>query len=175
MNTAPDYRRDLVIKYAPQLTGFALTVQGWENLSSIDKEDLFIRAQRLDQTTQTVSRLTEQPSTSAAATIPESKKSNSGRTLGTSKSSSKSLEHRRDYQREYYQRHKERAKEYQRRYALRQREERAKPRNGRDPKFKAVREVIKRSYHTGDIMHAPTEKAIKMFEKIIKGERGFVM
>jgi len=82
-------------------------------------------------------------------------------------------EARREYQRRYYQMHKEKAKEYQRQYNLTHKK---KARAGRGKSsFSASREVVRTTFNTSDIMHAPVEKTLKMLEKIIKGERMFTM
>ncbi len=82
-------------------------------------------------------------------------------------------EARREYQRRYYQMHKEKAKEYQRQYNLTHKK---KARAGRGKSsFAANREVVRTTFNTADIMHAPVEKTLKMLEKIIKGERMFTM
>lgn len=82
-------------------------------------------------------------------------------------------EARREYQRRYYQMHKEKAKEYQRQYNLTHKKK-ARGSRGKTA-FTAPREVIRITFNTGDIMHAPVEKTLKMLEKIIKGERMFTM
>ena len=82
-------------------------------------------------------------------------------------------EARREYQRRYYQMHKEKAKEYQRQYNLTHKK---KARAGRGKSsFMAAREVVRSTFNTADLMHAPVEKSIKMLEKILKGERMFTM
>ncbi len=82
-------------------------------------------------------------------------------------------EARREYQRRYYQMHKEKAKEYQRQYNLTHKK---KARGGRGrASFTAPREVVRTTFNTADLMHAPVEKTVRMLEKIIKGERFFTM
>lgn len=82
-------------------------------------------------------------------------------------------EARREYQRRYYQMHKEKAKEYQRQYNLTHKK---KARVGRGKSnMIASREVVRSTFNTGDIMHSPVEKTLKILEKIIKGERLFTM
>ncbi len=82
-------------------------------------------------------------------------------------------EARREYQRRYYQMHKEKAKEYQRQYNLTHKK---KARGGRGKtSFLQSREVVRSTFNTGDIMHSPVEKTLKMLEKIIRGERLFTM
>jgi len=82
-------------------------------------------------------------------------------------------EARREYQRRYYQLHKEKAKEYQRQYNLTHKK---KARGGRGKaNFVAPREVVRMTFNTSDIMHAPVEKTLRMLEKIINGERLFTM
>ena len=82
-------------------------------------------------------------------------------------------EARREYQRRYYQMHKEKAKEYQRQYNLTHKK---KAGSGRGKTgFSAQREVVRKTFNTADIMHAPVEKTLKMLEKIIRGERLFTM
>jgi len=82
-------------------------------------------------------------------------------------------EARREYQRRYYQMHKEKAKEYQRQYNLTHKK---KARGGRGKaNFVCPREVVRATFNTSDIMHAPVEKTLKILEKIISGERLFTM
>jgi len=82
-------------------------------------------------------------------------------------------EARREYQRRYYQMHKEKAKEYQRQYNLKHKK---KVRGGRGKSgFSAPREVVRTTFNSSDIMHAPVEKAARILDKIIKGERLFTM
>jgi len=82
-------------------------------------------------------------------------------------------EARREYQRRYYQMHKEKAKEYQRQYNLTHKK---KARGGRGKaNFDCPREVVRSTFNTSDIMHAPVEKTLKILEKIISGERLFTM
>ncbi|MBD3331280.1 hypothetical protein GF356_00400 [candidate division GN15 bacterium] len=81
-------------------------------------------------------------------------------------------EARREYQRRYYQMHKEKAKEYQRQYNLTHKK---KARGRGKSSFTAPREVVRTTFNTGDLMHAPVEKTLKMLEKIISGERLFTM
>lgn len=82
-------------------------------------------------------------------------------------------EARREYQRRYYQMHKEKAKEYQRQYNLTHKK---KARAGRGKSsFTAAREVVRTTFNTSDLMHAPVEKSLKMLEKILRGERMFTM
>lgn len=90
-----------------------------------------------------------------------------------SKSKLSTAEARREYQRRYYQMHKEKAKEYQRQYNLTHKK---KARGGRGRNsFTAPREVVRSTFSTADIMHSPAEKAVRILEKIIKGERLFTM
>ncbi len=82
-------------------------------------------------------------------------------------------EARREYQRRYYQMHKEKAKEYQRQYNLTHKK---KARGGRGKSgFTCPREVVRSTFNSADIMHAPVEKTLQILEKIIKGERFFTM
>ncbi len=82
-------------------------------------------------------------------------------------------EARREYQRRYYQLHKDKAKEYQRQYNL---SHKKKVRGGRGKaNFVCPREVVRGTFNTADIMHAPVEKTLKILEKIISGERLFTM
>lgn len=91
----------------------------------------------------------------------------------TTKGKLSTAEARREYQRQYYQKHKEKAKEYQRQYNLTHKK---KARGARGKaSFIAPREVVRSTFNTSDIMHAPVEKTLKMLEKIIKGERLFTM
>ncbi len=100
---------------------------------------------------------------------PESKP----RVKGVSKAKLSTAEARREYQRRYYQMHKEKAKEYQRQYNLTHKK---KARGGRGKSsFTAPREVVRTTFNTADLMHAPVEKTVKMLEKIIRGERMFTM
>ena len=90
-----------------------------------------------------------------------------------SQSSLSTAEARREYQRRYYQMHKEKAKEYQRQYNLTHKK---KARGGRGrSSFTAPREVVRSTFNTSDLMHAPVEKTVKMLEAIIKGDRLFTM
>ncbi|MEA2030316.1 MAG: hypothetical protein U9N55_01810 [candidate division Zixibacteria bacterium] len=82
-------------------------------------------------------------------------------------------EARREYQRQYYQEHKEKAKEYQRQYNLTHKKK-VRGEAGRLD-FKCPREVIRTTFNSTDLMHAPVEKTIQMLEKIIKGDRFFTM
>lgn len=92
---------------------------------------------------------------------------------GAKKGKLSNAEARREYQRRYYQMHKEKAKEYQRQYNLTHKK---KARGGRGKaSFTAPREVVRSTFNTADLMHAPVEKTVKMLEKIIKGERLFTM
>ncbi|HOP08027.1 MAG TPA: hypothetical protein PLF13_12130 [candidate division Zixibacteria bacterium] len=92
---------------------------------------------------------------------------------GARKGKLSTAEARREYQRRYYQMHKEKAKEYQRQYNLTHKK---KARGGRGKaSFTAPREVVRTTFNTADLMHAPVEKTVKMLEKIIKGERFFTM
>ena len=82
-------------------------------------------------------------------------------------------EARREYQRRYYQLHKDKAKEYQRQHNL---SHKKKVRGGRGKaNFVCPREVVRGTFNTTDIMHAPVEKTLKILEKIISGERLFTM
>ena len=101
-----------------------------------------------------------------AATGTEEKKPRKGGKLSTA-------EARREYQRRYYQMHKEKAKEYQRQYNLTHKKK-ANGAKGRDG-FTAPREVVRTTFNSTDLMHAPVEKTVRMLEKIIKGERFFTM
>jgi len=115
-----------------------------------------------------VSRISRSAPTKAVET-PEVKADD----LAQPRSKLSTAEARREYQRRYYQMHKEKAKEYQRQYNLTHKK---KARGGRGKSaFSASREVVRSTFNTGDIMHSPVEKTIKMLEKIIKGERLFTM
>ncbi|RKX29827.1 MAG: hypothetical protein DRP47_00755 [Candidatus Zixiibacteriota bacterium] len=92
---------------------------------------------------------------------------------GRKKGKLSNAEARREYQRRYYQMHKEKAKEYQRQYNLTHKK---KARGGVGvPSFECPREVVRTTFNSFDIMHAPVEKTLEMLEKIIKGERFFTM
>jgi len=107
------------------------------------------------------------PSGSAESTAKTSRK------ITKKKGKLSTPEARREYQRRYYQLHKEKAKEYQRQYNLTHKK---KARGGRGKaNFVAPREVVRMTFNTSDIMHAPVEKTLKMLEKIINGERLFTM
>ena len=82
-------------------------------------------------------------------------------------------EARREYQRRYYQLHKDKAKVYQIHYNL---SHKYKVRGvlGK-ANFICPREVVRGTFNTADIMHAPVEKTLKILEKIISGERLFTM
>ncbi|MCB2231369.1 hypothetical protein KQH82_11695 [bacterium] len=88
------------------------------------------------------------------------------------KSKLSTAEARREYQRRYYQMHKEKAKEYQRQYNLTHKK---KARGRGKSSFSAPREVVRSTFNTSDIMHAPVEKTVRMLEQIIKGDRFFTM
>lgn len=90
-----------------------------------------------------------------------------------SRSKLSTAEARREYQRRYYQMHKEKAKEYQRQYNLTHKK---KARAGRGKSsFTAPREVVRSTFNTSDLMHAPAEKTVRMLEQIIRGDRLFTM
>ena len=92
---------------------------------------------------------------------------------GRKKGALSTAEARREYQRRYYQMHKEKAKEYQRQYNLTHKK---KLRAGRGKSsFVAPREVIRTTFHSSDLMHAPVEKTVRMIDKILSGERFFTM
>ena len=90
-----------------------------------------------------------------------------------SKGTLSNAEARREYQRRYYQMHKEKAKEYQRQYNLTHKKK-ARGGHGRTG-FTAPREVVRTTFNSTDLMHAPVEKTIRILEKIIRGERFFTM
>ena len=78
----------------------------------------------------------------------------------TKKGRLSTAEARREYQRRYYQMHKEKAKEYQRQYNLTHKK---KLRSGRGKSGQsAAREVVRSTFNTSDIMHAPIEKTIRI-------------
>ena len=111
--------------------------------------------------------------TNKAAPAMTDVKSDSTQTRGATKLRLSTAEARREYQRRYYQMHKEKAKEYQRQYNLTHEK---KARGGRGKtNFTAPREVVRTTFNTSDLMHAPVEKTVKMLEKIIRGERMFTM
>ncbi|MBU0984273.1 MAG: hypothetical protein KKA42_10420 [candidate division Zixibacteria bacterium] len=91
----------------------------------------------------------------------------------TGRSRLSTAEARREYQRRYYQMHKEKAKEYQRQYNLTHKKKARAGRGKND--LIAPREVVRTTFNTADLMHAPVEKTLKMLEKIIRGERMFTM
>ncbi len=106
-----------------------------------------------------------------AKTTADSAKKAAG--TGGKKGKLSTAEARREYQRRYYQMHKEKAKEYQRQYNLTHKK---KVRGGRGRSgFTCPREVVKTTFNTTDLMHAPVEKTLNMLEKIIRGERFFTM
>jgi len=112
---------------------------------------------------------TEKPSQDKASTDSEGKAPEKE----AKKGKLSTAEARREYQRRYYQMHKEKAKEYQRQYNLTHKK---KARGGRGKaSFTAPREVVRTTFNTADLMHAPVEKTVKMLEKIISGERFFTM
>ena len=78
----------------------------------------------------------------------------------------------REYQARYYQLHKEKAKEYQRQYQLAHKRKRS-GRHG-SARFARPCEVIKHTFKSSDIIHAPAEKAVRMIEQILSGHRLFV-
>jgi len=111
--------------------------------------------------------------TPAKPSTDSSGKQDSERKQGAGKGKLSTAEARREYQRRYYQMHKEKAKEYQRQYNLTHKK---KARGGRGRSgFTAPREVVRTTFNTADIMHAPVEKTVRILEKIIKGERFFTM
>lgn len=81
-------------------------------------------------------------------------------------------ERRKRYQREYYQNHKEEAKAYQRQYNLTHKKK-SRARQGQSGTH-ACREIVQTTFHQSHIMQAPTEKALKLLEQIISGEREFI-
>ena len=91
----------------------------------------------------------------------------SGRANGASKIS----EARREYLRNYYLRNREKAREYQRQYNLRHKK---KIRTDRS-RFLSQRQTIQEAFTSRDIMHSPTEKALKILTQIVKGERYLVL
>ncbi len=92
---------------------------------------------------------------------------------GETRTKLSTAEARREYQRRYYQMHKEKAKEYQRQYNLKHKK---KARGGRGKANSLCpREVVRTTFNSSDIMHAPAEKAARILDKIIKGERLFTM
>ena len=111
--------------------------------------------------------------TPAKPSTDSSEKLDSGTKQSAGKGKLSTAEARREYQRRYYQMHKEKAKEYQRQYNLTHKK---KARGGRGrSNFTAPREVVRTTFNTADIMHAPVEKTVRILEKIIKGERFFTM
>lgn len=78
----------------------------------------------------------------------------------------KTTPEQREYQRRYYETHKDKAREYQRNYNLR---------NKSSSKCRQwSRDKVKGAYNTSDILHAPTEKSIRIIEQVIRGERFLV-
>lgn len=80
-------------------------------------------------------------------------------------------EARREYLRDYYRRNREKAREYQRQYNLTHKKKIRMERN----RFVSGREQIREAFTVRDIMHSPTEKALKIVTQILKGERLFVL
>ena len=78
---------------------------------------------------------------------------------------------RREYLRDYYRRNREKAREYQRQYNLTHKKKIRMERN----RFVSNREQFKEAFTIRDIMHSPTEKALKIVNQILKGERLFVL
>jgi hypothetical protein len=115
-----------------------------------------------------MARTKEVPSASASARSANTTEDKTPRKKGKLSTA----EARREYQRRYYQMHKEKAKEYQRQYNLTHKK---KARGRGKSSFTAPREVVRTTFNTGDLMHAPVEKTLKMLEKIITGERLFTM
>lgn len=111
--------------------------------------------------------------TPATPSTDSSEQLEAARRQGGSKGKLSTAEARREYQRRYYQMHKEKAKEYQRQYNLTHKKK-ARGGSGRSG-FTAPREVVRTTFNTTDIMHAPVEKTLRILEKIIKGERFFTM
>jgi hypothetical protein len=77
-----------------------------------------------------------------------------------------------EYQNAYYWAHVEKAREYQRLYNITHKKKKMRQR-GRYSVVKRERPAIREVYHSGDIMHAPVEKSLKMLKQILKGERWF--
>ena len=80
----------------------------------------------------------------------------------------KTTQAQRDYQRRYYMEHREKAKEYQKDYNRRTKSS-SRP-CGRRRQIE--RQSIQATYTSSDLLHAPTEKTIRMIEQVIRGERG---
>ena len=101
--------------------------------------------------------------TPAKPSTDSSEKLDSGTKQSAGKGKLSTAEARREYQRRYYQRQ----------YNLTHKK---KARGGRGrSNFTAPREVVRTTFNTADIMHAPVEKTVRILEKIIKGERFFTM
>ncbi len=82
-------------------------------------------------------------------------------------------EARRAYLRRYYEANKEKAREYQRRYNL-MHKKKARLADGYAGTNR-IREAVRETYHASDIMQAPTEKSMKILQRILNGERNFTM
>ncbi len=79
---------------------------------------------------------------------------------------------RREYLRQYHRDHKARARAYQRQY-YRNHKKKSVPEGG--AVFLLQRERVRLVFHAGDIMQSPTEKALRIIQLIIAGERQFTM
>ena len=88
------------------------------------------------------------------------------------KASSKEARH--EYQRRYYQAHKEEAKVYQRQYNLTHKKKKIGGSRS-TTKTPFVREVVRGTFNTDDIMHAPPELAARRINMILSGRRLFTM
>jgi len=75
------------------------------------------------------------------------------------------------YQRRYYRTHREQAIEYQRVYNANRRSGQGR----RKPVYFCPREAVQSMYTQSDLINAPVEKAVRMLEKILSGERGITM
>jgi len=88
-------------------------------------------------------------------------------------------EWRREYQRKYYQAHKEKAQAYQRLYNLTHKK--TKKKTGRRVNnhfrvsFDCPREEAKLTFNSCDLINAHGDKAVRMVNQILSGERMFTV
>ena len=82
----------------------------------------------------------------------------------------KTSEARRQYLRAYYRRNLERSRQYQREYNLRHK----KKQPTSSPETTVARTVRKISVHASDIMHAAPEKAARIIDQVVRGDRQLV-
>ncbi len=90
----------------------------------------------------------------------------------TSVASLETLEQKRAKRRAHYKANKEELKAYQREYS---KTHKRKPRTGHGKSGNEMpRELVRITYTSSDIVHAPPEKSLKILEMIIQGKVLFV-